>query len=217
MVDAKKNTVPSSNQMINSDTLSFLGDPNAPLKILVVGNSITRHGPKAEIGWEYDWGMAASAPEKDYVHRLYEMLKESGKDVYMMICQASSWEIGFWREDILDTFKVQRDFAADIVVLRLGENVSPENECRFKDYLGGYIDYICPKGARTVFTTCFWPKPVLDTAIRELAAARGDECADIACTDDKFMALGKFEHSGVAMHPGDEGMEFIAKAIFEKI
>ena len=28
-----------------------------------MGNSITRHGPKEEIGWPYDWGMAASAFE----------------------------------------------------------------------------------------------------------------------------------------------------------
>ena len=87
-----KNTVSAVNQMINSSVLSFLGNENAPLKILVVGNSITRHGPLKEIGWERDWGMAASAPEKDYVHRLYAMLKESGKDVFMRIRQSADWE-----------------------------------------------------------------------------------------------------------------------------
>lgn len=34
---------------------------------------------------------------------------------------------------------------------------------------------------------------------------------------DEMMALDKFEHKGVAMHPGDQGMEAIANAIFEKI
>lgn len=46
--------------MINSSELSFLGNKEAKTKILVVGNSITRHGPLKEIGWERDWGMAAS-------------------------------------------------------------------------------------------------------------------------------------------------------------
>ena len=50
--------------------------------MLIVVNSITRHGPNKEIGWDGDWGMAASCPECDYVHRLFSMLKEDGNNVY---------------------------------------------------------------------------------------------------------------------------------------
>jgi hypothetical protein len=37
-------------------------------RLLFVGNSITRHGPSAKVAWTGNWGMAASAEAKDYVH-----------------------------------------------------------------------------------------------------------------------------------------------------
>jgi hypothetical protein len=39
-------------------------------RILFLGNSLTLHGPKPEIKWTGNWGMAASAQDKDYVHLL---------------------------------------------------------------------------------------------------------------------------------------------------
>lgn len=217
MVDIKNNTVKADHQMANaSSTVSYLGDPNAPLKVLVIGNSITRHGPKAEIGWNCDWGMAASAPEKDYVHRLYAKLCEAGRNAYFMIRQGSNWEIAYDKPDILDGFTAERAFAADIVVYRLGENVKKEMKPRFREKLEALIRYICPTG-RVIFTTCFWKNEIVDDAIRDLAAKRGEPCVDISCTADTQTAIGLFEHKGVAMHPGDAGMEMIASRIAEAI
>ncbi len=117
-MDIRENTVSAVNQMINSSELSFLGNERAKTRILVVGNSITRHGPSESIGWNGDWGMAASAPEKDYVHRLYTKLTEGGQDVYMRIRQASYWETHFLEENILSKYEEDRNFDANIVVFR---------------------------------------------------------------------------------------------------
>jgi hypothetical protein len=52
----------------------------------------------------------------------------------------------------------------------------------------------------------------------KVAAERGEICVDGCFSkDEKNMAIGQFEHSGVAHHPSDEGMLKIAQAIFEEL
>lgn len=213
----EKNTVSAKNQMVNSSRLYHLGNPTAKKRILVVGNSITRHGPIKEIGWERDWGMAASAPEKDYVHRLFAMLAEDGQEVFMRVSQCADWEMNLQKQGILTDYDGDRAFNADIVVFRLGENVPDSNKPYFERELKKFILHICPNG-KVIYTTCFWKNPFIDEAIKNLAAERGEVCIDGDFSkDEKNMALGKFAHSGVAIHPSDEGMEEIAKAIFNAL
>ena len=211
------NTVPAENQMRHTSEVSFLGDPSAPRRLLVLGNSITRHGPSAEIGWHCDWGMAASAPENDYVHRLFAMLRESGQDCYMMIRQASHWERNFKSPDCLSRYREQRAFNADIVIFRLGENVSKNDYPALKEAVKRFISFVTPEGASVILTTNFWKNAACDGAFAEAARELGFPCVDIACTEDRMMALGKFAHHGVSIHPGDMGMEMIAKKIFQAL
>ena len=209
------NTVPAENQMVNSDVDSFLGDSKAPLKILVLGNSITRHGPCEPIGWHFDWGMAASAPEKDFVHRLYDMLRENGRDSHMMIRQASHWERNFKNSDCLAKYEHERAFGADLVIFRLGENVVKEDFPALKEATERLLAYVMPEGATAILTTGFWKNAARDRAVAEAAETLGYPCVDIACSDESMMAIGKFAHTGVSIHPGDAGMEMIARKIFE--
>lgn len=217
MISIKDNTVSAVNQMINSSLVYHLGNPNAKTRILVVGNSITRHGPRAEIGWDGDWGMAASAPEKDYVHRLFALLTNDGQDVFMRVSQCSAWERGFKEDNILHNYDEDRAFNADILVFRLGENVLLADVPYFSSAMRKFVAHICPNG-RVIYTTCFWKNGGIDDAVKSLAQEREEVCVDIAFSvQERNMAIGKFAHSGVAMHPSDEGMEEIAKAIFSKL
>ena len=45
-------------------------------RILFWGASTTKHPPAEDIGWSGNWGMAASAEENDYVHKLVSYLEE---------------------------------------------------------------------------------------------------------------------------------------------
>ena len=156
--------------------------------------------------------MAASVPDKDYVHLLYSKLCDAGKSVYMMIRQASKWEIGYMSGDILESFKEERAFGADIVIYRLGENVKKEAKPYFAEKLKPFAEYIASRG-KVIFTSCFWKNEIVDEAIRALAAARGEQCVEITCEGEHQTAMGLFAHKGVAMHPGDEGMKMIASRL----
>ena len=45
MARIDENTVESVNQLSSSDIVFYMGDRRAEKRLLIVGNSITRHGP----------------------------------------------------------------------------------------------------------------------------------------------------------------------------
>ncbi len=92
-----------------------MNDGKDNLKILFVGNSITRHTPKVEIGWPYDWGMAASAAEKDYVHLVMKKVREIRPDAEYMTIQVAGWEREYceYNLDAADAAEAGGDVAAD--------------------------------------------------------------------------------------------------------
>ena len=85
----------------------------------------------------------------------------------------------------------------------------------FKKELDALIKYLDGKGgAKIIVTTGFWKHPG-DKQIRALTDEAGYDLVELGDLgeDDKMKAIGLFEHSGVANHPGDEGMKAIAERI----
>ena len=72
MQNFQENIVPSLGQ--NSQDVFIYNNQNSKLRILFVGNSITKHAPKPSIGWNRDCGMAASSIEHDYVHLIVKKI-----------------------------------------------------------------------------------------------------------------------------------------------
>lgn len=188
------------------------------MKILFLGNSITLHGSAPEIGWFGNYGMAASRIENDYVHRLAAMLGGRGKQPILMVRNIADFERNPDGYD-LNLFAEARDFDADIIVIRIVENVPAEKIDAFGKAYPSLIEYFNRDRHAKVFCVgSFWKNDAGDEYIKTAAASTGSVFVSLSRLHDvKYQAQGLFEHGGVAAHPSDVGMQAIADDIFGAI
>lgn len=218
-MDIRKNTVSATNQ-VRKNNFTEIFNNGGKIKVLFIGNSITRHEPKPEIGWNHDWGMAATYLEKDYVHVALHLMEEKFGKVNYCITNCGNWEQNYWNDAILDEWKLARDFQADIVILRVGENIrmkSDENGViPLAPHYRKMVHYFCANpNAKVIITGLFWRNDEIENFIKRVAEEEGYpyiRLNDLGVNDEN-MAIGKFEHQGVAMHPNDLGMKRIAERI----
>lgn len=216
-----KNTVKAEKQLGTKDCITFEHENGEGIRVLFVGNSITRHAPKSEIGWENDWGMAASSKEKDYVHLLQKQMLQKAPQASFCVCQTADWERCYQEgEKQLSQFEKARNFRADLIIMRLIENCAVQNfdaTCFQKEYEKLYT-YFNPTGtAKVIITSSFWKHPG-DEALEMLSKEKNLDYVFLGDLGEQaeMRADGLFAHEGVAMHPGDLGMETIALRIFQK-
>ncbi|MBE6937715.1 MAG: hypothetical protein E7460_04080 [Ruminococcaceae bacterium] len=218
----EKNTVDSKDQLKDSACVRFINPDGKGRRVMFVGNSITLHGILPSIGWYNEWGMAASKKENDYVHILMDRINGITPDSRFCICQVAEWERNYKAgETVYSLYENARHFNADMIVVRLIENCpkdgfDPEVFKKEFDALLGFLNK--SRKAELILTTGFWRHPG-DSTIVEYANERGLPCVELGDLgeSDEMKAVGLFEHSGVAAHPGDTGMKTIAERIFGAI
>ncbi len=196
-------------------------------KVLFLGNSITLHGPKPDIGWTGNWGMAASVEEKDFVHLLTaDIGKAAGVMPKTMVRNIAGFERGVESFDAAKSLKEELEFDADIVVLAIGENVAAletdDARAAFAKAFAGLLSALKGKGhALIVVRSSFWPDAVKDGIMRKATEDAGWVFVDISAlgrdASNAASAERKIDHPGVAGHPGDKGMRAIADAIFAEM
>lgn len=213
------NNVSAQNQLNGNPNITYERNEGG-LKVLFVGNSITRHGYKADIGWYGDWGMAASSKDKDYVHRTIAMLEEKYGKIDACITQGAAWERDYFEAEktLSERYGEARDFGAELVIIRIGENMPKGSAPACKPQFDKMIKFFASReNAKVIVTDSFWRNDDRDGMIREIAEENGYTFCHICDLeeDESNMAIGLFEHKGVARHPSDLGMERIAKKIVE--
>lgn len=196
-------------------------------KVLFLGNSITLHGPKPDIGWTGNWGMAASEEAKDYVHLLTaDLVRAAGAVPQTMVCNIAGFEREYATFELKAGLKDALVFQADIVVIAIGENVpDPADEdarTKFAASFARLLATLKENRKPAIFVrSSFWPHEVKDGLMHQAATDAGATWVDISALgrDESNAARSerKIEHAGVAGHPGDKGMRAIADSLFSAI
>ena len=94
-------------------------------KVLIYGNSIAAHGRAPKLGWNADWGMAATSRDKDFAHLLIAGLeKRRGERADYRIRNIAVLERNY-RANLEEYTDLADDvaYAPDYVVIAIGENV----------------------------------------------------------------------------------------------
>ncbi|MBQ8725991.1 MAG: SGNH/GDSL hydrolase family protein [Clostridia bacterium] len=219
----EKNDVSAENQVKKEHYIERFFRGGA-VNVLFIGNSITRHEPNKEIGWDNDWGMAASAKGKDYVHVAVGLLDERFGKVNYCMANCGGWEVNYFNAEMLSEWSEARDFSADIVVIRLGENMWQAHD-KFAEYpvapfFKKMVEYftVNPK-SQVIITGLFWDNQELENVISGVAGELNATFVPLndLGSNDENMAIGQFWHNGVAIHPNDLGMSRIAQRIVKAI
>ena len=194
-----------------------------PKKILFLGNSITLHGPKKDIGWAGHWGMAASAEDKDFVHLVAKALTgKDGRSPEILVKNIASFEREFAKYDPAVELKDATTFNADLIVVAIGENVpalgTEEAKAGFSDRLVRLLKSVtADRKPRIIVRSCFWANAAKDESLKRACREIGGRFLDISALGKEEANYArserKIEHKGVANHPGDRGMRAIADAI----
>ena len=192
-------------------------------RMLFLGNSITKHGPSAKVDWTGNWGMAASAEDKDYVHLVLRSISEAtGKQPEAMIVNIAAFEREFATYDVLEKQKTAFAFKPDVVVLAIGENVPALKTENAKEELKAsllkLLRALQAENKPTILVRgCFWPDHTKDLVLKQACDEVGGIFVDISNLGKDQANYARSErtikNSGVANHPGDKGMQAIAAAL----
>lgn len=195
-------------------------------RVLFLGNSITLHAPAPDIGWTGNWGMAASSEDKDYVRLLLDKIaKAAGGRPQFKVRNIAEFERGLGAFNIEEQLKQELEFRPDVVVLAIGENATPadsqESKQAFAEAFRKLLASLEATGRPKVFIRSqFWADPTKDELMKAAAKEGNHIWIDLSpLIDESCYARSerKFDHAGVAGHPGDKGMQVIADAIWKAI
>ncbi len=221
----KSDMEPLAKSYVLRDEYSY----SEPLKVLILGNSITWHSPAESLDWDGARGMAASSDETDYVHVLDDLLSENLYNVEIRAENIAALENYWVKENTYLwnhwVYKNHKDWKPDVIINTIGANmmnqVSDKNAAVAEDFVEPYrkiMDYFAEgnEDVKVIACTTVITNDKVVEAIEAVAAADGYTYVDgrTGLTGDQYLAKDA-SNSGVAAHPNDAGMAALAQRLFD--
>lgn len=176
--------------------------------------------------------MAATSVENDYYHIVLNHIKETNYTVKSYAFNFAIWEMLYTdRAETLEALDPYLDESLDLITVQLGENVGNLDtfESDF-EYLINHIKEVSPS-AEVIVIGDFWENENRDEMKKEAAEKCGVkyislneiknkkkyQCGIGTEVFDEDGMTHIVEHTGVAAHPNDKAMKYIADKIIENI
>lgn len=199
-------------------------------RVAFIGNSITLHGPKADIDWHGNWGMAATVAERDYVHRLAKRLEEATqRKPQLSVRNLADFERAYETYDLEKGLAETLEFQPDLIIVALGENVpSLDSAQKVQAFEAAFLSLLqrlrsqTGSKPRTILVRgTFWRDDAKEAAMKSASQKVEARFVSLEGLDQDPLNFGRAErpwkHAGVGGHPGDLGMERIADRLWEAI
>ncbi len=188
-------------------------------KVQVIGNSIMKHAPNQALGWNGNYGMAASGEAKDYAHLTFGKIRDAvvaaGQPApeLSLVRVENEAKMGGWEKLV--------DAGADLIIVQISDNYNGKKD--FENFQKPYEQMIRDLSAngREPVVVCVtnWGGGPLNEMIRAAARNCGVRSVDLAPLQkdpaNSAGSEGRFTHRGVNWHPGDRGMQAISDAIWQ--
>lgn len=197
------------NLQVNDNTLTFH-------KVVILGNSITYAPAYAPIGWYGSWGMAATTEAADYVHVLTDSLKTKDPNVMVKIKNIEAFEEDPTHYDFDVELKALKDLKPDLVVLCDGDDLTSASDfVTYEKRFSALIDYFKADNANTIVLSAgaVWSDHV-DAIVQKHPPY---VLLSSMLTIPGSLSFGLWTNPGIALHPSDKGMKYIATVLWSKI
>ncbi|MDB5103767.1 MAG: hypothetical protein JWP91_1456 [Fibrobacteres bacterium] len=195
--------------------------------ILFMGNSITLNAPAPAFHWTGNWGMAATAPDSDYVHQTVRILKEKGMEAVGTVAARRCPDCDGALDEQIHNMDQVREMRPRFVVVQLSEH-SGDVELRSGKMTAQYrmlLQGLKDAGVPHAYCVSAWGEKSADQphaeainqALKEFPAYEFVDITAVAADTLNYGDSTLFKDPAVQWHPGNRGMRKIAEAVADAI